>query len=217
MQVINLDRSTHETVQKLLPWFVTASLHDDEHDLVEDHVRTCSQCQADVEWERKFRHSVSTSRITLVSSFGVEQALSRLRPQLEDRGWHAVIKRYFRIAKNGWQQSSRSMRIVVGAQFVLITLLAYRALSPQPDSAYLALTQAHLAGANVIVAFKPTVSEIQMRRILASNSARLVNGPTMSGAYLLAVPENQRAQTLLRLQADNAVAMAAELDVGKFQ
>lgn len=217
MQVINLDRSTHETVQKLLPWFVTTGLQDDEHHLVEDHVRTCSQCQADVEWERRFRHSVSACRNTVIASSSVERALTRLQPQLEDRCFDAKVRRYIRVARENWRSGSSGMRIVVAVQFVLIAGLAYRMLSPQPDAAYMALTQAHLTGANVIVAFKPSVSEIQMRRILASNSARLVNGPTMSGAYLLAVPDNQRAETLARLQADSAVAMAAELDVSKQQ
>jgi hypothetical protein len=53
-----------------------------------------------------------------------------------------------------------------------------------------------------------------MRVILSSNSARLVDGPTVTGAYLLTVPAKRRAQVLARLQLENAISMAVPIDGG---
>jgi hypothetical protein len=216
MQVINLDRSTHETVQKLLPWFVADTLQDAERDLVREHVRTCSQCQVDIEWEQKFRSLTGNEQNDAdLSSVDVERALQRLHPQLETHGFNAIIGKCLRAIHDGWHYSSAGMRTMVAMQFAAIIGLGYLLWTPPHEpSSFHALGQGAAPAANLIVMFKPDTTEAQMRVILSSNSARLVDGPTVTGAYLLTVPAKRRAQVLARLQLENAISMAVPIDGG---
>ena len=218
MQVINLDRSTHETVQRLLPWYVSEALQEEERTLVQEHVQGCSQCQADIEWEKKFRGVVAADPGTPLSSLNVEQALMRLQPQLENRGIAARMRNLLRAASDGWHYSNAGMRLVVAMQFLAIGGLCVSLWLPlQRDASFHALgsAQAHAANANLAVMFKPETTERQLREILSANSARLVDGPTVTGTYLLAIPADQRAPALARIQSEAAVTMAVPLDNGE--
>lgn len=217
MQVINLDRSTHETVQRLLPWFVVGNLQEAERDLVQEHVRTCTQCQADIEWEQKFRGLVVSDEVMPISSMEAERALQRLHPQLESRGVVARVGKLLRAVGDAWQFSSAGMRMMVAMQFIVITSMGYLLWGPPRDASFHALGQGTSPHANVVVMFKPDTTEVQMREILSGNAARLVDGPTVTGAYLLAIPPNRRTQTLQRLQSEKTVSMAATLDGGEMR
>jgi hypothetical protein len=217
MQVINLDRSTHETVQKLLPWFVANNLQDAERDLVQEHVRTCSQCQVDIEWEQKFRGYAAVGQDDVNSSIDVERALQRLQPQLETRGVLARAGKLLRAVNDDWHYSSAGMRTMVAMQFVAIVSLGYLLWTPPRDASFHALGQAAVPTANLVVMFRPDTAEAQMRLILSSNSARLVDGPTVTGAYLLSVPPKRRAQALAQLQLESAVSMAVPIDGGEMR
>jgi hypothetical protein len=50
-----------------------------------------------------------------------------------------------------------------------------------------------------------------MRAALQGSGARIVDGPTVTGAYLLTVPPAQAAPALQRLRAAPAVEMAESL------
>jgi hypothetical protein len=217
MQVINLDRATHETVQKLLPWFVADTLEDAERDLVREHVRTCSQCQADIEWEQKFRGLAIGQQSDMNSSAEVERALQRLHPQLETHGLHALTRNFLRSIHDAWQYSSAGMRTLVALQFVAIFGLGYVLSMPPRDASFRALAQGTAPAANLVVMFKPDTTEAQMRVILSNNSARVVDGPTVTGAYLLTVPTRRRAQVLARLQLESAISMAVPIDDGELR
>ena len=68
------------------------------------------------------------------------------------------------------------------------------------------------ASANLVVVFKPDTREEQLRRLLDSNGASLVGGPTDADAYLLHVPDAARADVVTRLQARPEIVMAEPID-----
>ncbi len=63
-----------------------------------------------------------------------------------------------------------------------------------------------------MVVFKPETAERELRRILQANGAHVVDGPTVTDAYLLSVPDPQQARA--RLRGEAAVALAETLDGG---
>ena len=65
-----------------------------------------------------------------------------------------------------------------------------------------------------MVVFRPDTPEREMRRILQASGARVVDGPTATDAYLLAVPAAQAAPALARLRAERAVTLAQPLAAG---
>ena len=62
--------------------------------------------------------------------------------------------------------------------------------------------------------FRPEASERELRQALQDSDARLVDGPTVTGAYLLHVPAAQQAEALRHLRAHAAVVLAESLETG---
>jgi hypothetical protein len=79
---------------------------------------------------------------------------------------------------------------------------AYRALGGSPAT----------AGGNAVLMLKPTTTEGELRRLLVGSGARLVDGPTASGAYVLHVPQGGRPAALARLKSDANVVVAEPID-----
>jgi hypothetical protein len=109
------------------------------------------------------------------------------------------------------------LRWAVAAQWVLIVgLVALLARPDQAPPAYRVLGNS--AGANpagnLVVMFQPTTTERELRRILQAQGARVVDGPTVTDAYLISVPEENRDRALQALRADPAVKLAEALDDG---
>ena len=67
--------SEHESVQKLLPWFVNGTLSAHESGLVEAHISECDECHADLTLERQLAHDIATM------------------PRNADDGWNALQSR----------------------------------------------------------------------------------------------------------------------------
>jgi hypothetical protein len=70
---------------------------------------------------------------------------------------------------------------------------------------------------NVIVIFRPDTREEDLRRMLNAGRARLVDGPTGAGAYVLEVPAAERGSILavLREQPNVVLAQPLDLDAGR--
>jgi hypothetical protein len=68
------------------------------------------------------------------------------------------------------------------------------------------------ASGNLIVRFRPEATEQEMRRVLRDSRARLVDGPTTTDAYLLAVPSGFEAAAVRQLRQERAVLLVESLD-----
>ena len=80
--------------------------------------------------------------------------------------------------------------------------------------AYRVLGAGVAAGGNMVVVFQPTTSERELRHILQAQNARIVDGPTVTDAWLLSVPAERHAHILQALRANAAVKLAEPLDGG---
>ena len=74
-----------------------------------------------------------------------------------------------------------------------------------------ALGAAPAAQGQAVVVFRPETPEGELRRIVRASGARIVGGPTVTDAWVLAVPEAQGASLLARLRAEPAVLLAEPL------
>lgn len=212
-RIVILDTSTHRTVQELLPWFVMDRLSHDEADLVQRHLRLCTQCQADIEWQRKLQAATRPKSNALPD---VELALARLRPRLLTRKPRraSTISRVF---QKFWRSSVPWMGWILAGQAVALAgcifLLAVRF---DNGAAYRTLGALGTGGtqANVVAMFKPETSEAQLRGILQKTGARIVDGPTVGDFYLLNVPNAQLMQAINTLHAEPAIVLVEPLASG---
>ncbi|MBV8635241.1 MAG: zf-HC2 domain-containing protein, partial [Burkholderiaceae bacterium] len=89
MTVIQMNSDTHQDAQDLLPWFVLGTLNAEESSLVQEHLRSCSQCQSDLEWQRKLQ-AIPLAAPRLEGELDVNRAFAALRAQLTPQ--HQVKK-----------------------------------------------------------------------------------------------------------------------------
>jgi len=107
------------------------------------------------------------------------------------------------------------MRWALAVQCAIIVGLVLQFTSPFfVPAAYHVLGPPKEAGGNVVVVFKPETREQDLRRILRGSDARVVDGPTVTDAYLLNVPDASLAQAVEKLRAEPDVVLVESLNSG---
>lgn len=202
----NPGRGVHAQAQQLLPWLLAGTLEGAELAMVQEHLGTCPQCQAELAWERRLRAAGQQRDSALDAGGAFERLLPRLGPQqprigIPGRWWNTL-------AANEGQW----LRALAGAQFAAIAVLALLLVRPGADDAvYRTLGAGAQAQGNLVVTFAPETQERELRRILQASGARVAAGPTVTGAWVLAVPAAQARRALERLRAERAVTLAQPL------
>jgi anti-sigma factor RsiW len=214
-KVLPLDNDGHDGVQALLPWYVTGRLGAAEHAAVEAHLAGCARCRVELDWERKM---FAAQRVLDGEVGDAERPLAQLHRRLAADG-RVVPSTASRRASPTWAArygESRWLRWVLGVQFaanlVLGTLLVLPLFS---SGTYHALgTPVTVATANVVVRFRPDATESDIRHALRQADARLVDGPTVTDAYLLSVSADRVLAAVSGLRAQRAVLLAESLSGG---
>ncbi|MFL6658089.1 MAG: hypothetical protein ACJ8GW_08470 [Massilia sp.] len=196
---------THDTVQRVLPWMLSGTLDSDELERIAPHLENCAECQAELTWQRAI---ITTD--DAAPGLDVERAFAALTPRLgpQEHPVSTVAGWRQRLAANG-----ASLRWTVAAQMLVICGLAALLLRPAAsDSGYHALGAQAAPAADAVITFDPATSEGEVRRILRVSGARLVDGPTVTDAYLLALPPADAAAALTRLRSEKAVTLVRPLN-----
>lgn len=233
-RIFKLDIPAHQAVQELLPWFATGQLNEEDTARVEAHLHSCAQCQQDLQWERTMRATFAAAAsapgadAAQPAGLDADRALARLLPQLgaQDSALPAIAAASDPKALPWWRRAAANqptwLRWAAVAQCVVIAGLLV--LLTRPESApteYRAMgatdAPAGASAANLVVQFQPETSEHALRAVLQAQDARIVDGPTVTGAWLLAVPPATREQALQALRADPSVKLAESIDKGGAQ
>jgi len=205
---MNAVNHAHEEAQELLPWLANGSLTGTELERVQAHLQTCADCRT----ELALLHTLRAAGPGDVPIGDPEAALARLLPQLDEAvsapvlpGWRA------RLAANdrSW------LRLAVALQLCVIAVLGAMLARPSagPDAqggAYRLLGAGEGARSSLVVSFRPDTPERELRRIVLAGGARVVGGPTATGAWLLDTADAPDA-VLARLRAEPAVTLAESL------
>jgi len=178
----------HRETRELLPWYVTGRLDPDEAGRVKAHMEVCGACRAELAAERRLREAV-------LSAPPPEEAI-----ELPPRRRIPVVAG------------------VVGAMGAIAASLAVAVVSFQPARAparhqiYRTLGDTSATGVGeVVVVFDPACSTEQMRQALARAHARVVDGPTTTGAYVLRIPRGGRQAAITALRSSPDVRLAESL------
>jgi anti-sigma factor RsiW len=204
----------HQEARTLLPWYVTGRLSAQERDRIDAHLLTCVSCRTEAQSEARLRRAVASL------SFDLERGLVRQAAKLggaaRGRAGPSLPPWLDLSPLWGWIRQApghgAGLAVPLGAGLALGVLMmsasprqaAYHALGAPPPA----------AAGNLIVMFRPEATTRQVREALDAAQARIVDGPTVTGAYVLHVDIAQRATGLARLKAGGAVTLAEPLDPG---
>jgi hypothetical protein len=176
----------HRQARALLPWYVTGQLGDAEARRVEAHLDRCRACQAELAVERRLREAILSAPM--------EEGRERPPPRR-----HVAIG------------AAAAGAIAASIAAVAVTSL-WAPRSPAPHAVYRTLGDPVApAVGELVVLFDPTLPEGQMNSALARAHARIVDGPTAQGAYVLRVPHGSREAALAALRRSPGVRLAQSL------
>lgn len=197
--LVHLRGDPHEETQKLLPWYVVDQLDATDRMVVDAHLAGCEECRAELAAERRLQAAVADLPDDADNGWERLAASLRDRPAAPTRP--SLLRRPVHVA---W---------FIAAQAAVV-LLVVTVVQRQPDPApYHALGDAPAARVgNVLVMFDAATSEPALRKALEVSHARLVDGPTATGAYVLSVAPEQRASALAILRAQPGVTLAEPID-----
>jgi hypothetical protein len=206
-RIIKFEGSAHAEVDRLLPWWINGSLDGDERAQVEHHLAECVSCQQEVTWLRGLQHAYDAKD---VATDDATPALRRLRRRVAHEHKAATGSPY---SIADWWRRHRPMGWVVVAQAMFILVLGGAWLQQRVPT-YHTLSAPAAKASLMVVTFAPQTSEARLRELLRANHARLVGGPSQTGAYLLSVPDENAVSARQQLHEAKEVTLVENLDAG---
>jgi len=208
-EIIRLRGSPHEQAQQLLPWYVNGTLEADESAMVEAHLVECAECRADLAAERVMAREVAALPLD------VEHAWSMLSDRIDAAGPPRRLAEPVPFLRRkvaiGWALGGP---LAAAAAVAFAVAVVPGAPSPAGET-YRALGSAPTAApGNALVMFKPDARDVDLRSALTKAGARVVDGPTASGAYVVRIAPASRAQALDDLRSMPQIVLAEPIDPG---
>jgi anti-sigma-K factor RskA len=206
-RIYTFEGSAHSTADALLPWYVNGTLRGEELAFVEQHVRTCRQCQAETDWLRQvFAACAALSPLEEASA----ASFARARDPRATSFWTGSMG-----MTAGWRAAPPWVRGLLAAQLAAIAVLGTTVAieaGNKPSYQTLGVESRSLPSRNaVVVVFDPAAPEVEIRRIVAGVGGRIVDGPTAANAYVLELPATPADGALQSLRTEAAVRLAESL------
>jgi hypothetical protein len=183
-RIVDLLSTPHLATEALLPWLLNGTLTGGERRDVEAHLRSCTQCRGELAYQQRLMsHYLACAAAD--DAPDAEQALQRLQQRIASDPPRRASRRPA-VAAVPWRWL---LAVQLGA-IVALGSLALLQLAPIRDddavAPYRGLADpAQRASGDALVVFAPTASEAAVRAALQRAGARIVDGPTAAGAYVL--------------------------------
>jgi anti-sigma factor RsiW len=216
---------SHDEAFELIPWLVNGRVARSEQEWLERHLGECEACRREVNAQQRLRMAIRRNESNI--EHAPHASFQKLWSQIEASAQRASLEDGVdrstspeRPVQTDQRAASPPHRWMVAAAILLavglglsLTLL-WRADSPDRMAQYrtAAAPQARSDRAGQIrVVFSPTVTVEELTRIVSETRLTIVDGPSDSGVYTLAVQPGQDlavADALARLRNDPRVRFA---------
>ena len=190
----------HEQVQLLLPWRANGTLDAQDAALVEAHLAECEECRTELASELALRDRYAAAPVAVAA-----RSRDRAMAILPGSGV-AILRRRISL---GWAVAAQA---AVAAAATVAIVASWPASKPTEDYRLLASASAQPAKGNAIVLFAPEMTARDLRAALDAAGARIVGGPTASGAFVLQVDQATRTEVLAKLRGSKQVVLAEPID-----
>jgi hypothetical protein len=202
----------HEQVRMLLPWYVNGTLKGEEEQFVREHIKYCATCCNNIDLDQALLHVAKSIPATENETPDIDRAFARINHKLDTLQRESPVRQWLRQFYGLPGTPSRWMAWTVALQCMTILYLGFLLISPyDAPPTYRLLSGPKQDTANIVILFQPGTTIAELQRILRTNGANVVNGPTVTDAYQLIVPEAQLSQVIARLKTEPAVILAEPL------
>lgn len=218
------EMSEHEEIEALLAWHATGELDSAEGERVSAHLAGCEACCLALEDLKQMKAAIVEEPIGWKPDPG---AFDRLRTQI---AIEAPRRQEVEAAARSpfgqkWQQfqswldqqmSLPRWALAVQAMAMLVMALwAFGRPTPDIEPQYETLTSeasvvAADARAVLLVGFARSATEPEIRSLLLSQGARIVDGPSQIGIYSLALGDAPSLQEVLKRLRETSIVTLAE-------
>jgi len=214
-RVFKFDDSAHRAANEMLPWLVNGTLEGTDLAAVEQHVRDCPRCRREIDLLKLLQQDCMLAEPVADAT----SSYNRLRARITTQRRLISVSDSLDELLGAWRRTPALARWAIAAEFAVIAVLAVAAILPlsgSTDSIGLFRTlgappAATAAGGTIAVVFDSTATESELRRIVRSVSARVIDGPTASNAFVLQVAVGNEDSVLSTLRAEPAVVLAEPL------
>jgi hypothetical protein len=214
-QVLPFQASMHRQADRLLPWLVNGTLEGEQLEQVQRHLGSCARCQQEARDLQRLQRLYRGLEAPPPAPEAFERLRRRLPPgYASDRGsaWRAWRTR----AGRAWRGAPPVLRWTLAAQLLLVAALglAQWRVEPAATPAYRTLgapAAITSPGQQLVVVFEPGLSEARMRALLRASGARIIDGPSEAGAYVLVLPADRVAAVQARLRGASGVLLVERL------
>ena len=200
--IIRLPHDPHQECQLLLPWYATGQLEPNDRARVEAHLNACEACRHDLAVERRLEAEVAAMPLE------VERGWSAMRRSIvtEERPRGGALAL--------WSAGAPWVGWGMAAVFAIFAATAGLGTRPAQPALYHALSSAAPPSGNLLVMFRPETPEGVMAETIRASGARVADGPTAAGAYVLRSGAGGRDKALASLRANASVVMAEPVGAG---
>jgi anti-sigma factor RsiW len=200
-EIFPLRPSEHDAVQQLLPWHVNGTLTAEETARVEAHLAQCDECRDDLAGERDLAREIALLPLDVDEGWQAMALRVGAAPAGNDNGRVPLLRRQ---VPAGWAVGG-----AIAASLVLTVAATSLQRPAESGQTFHTLgSPAADATGQVVVLFRPDTTEQQMSTILAARRARLVDGPTAAGAYVLRLEGGDVTEAIDALRRSNHVVLA---------
>ncbi|HLQ52552.1 MAG TPA: zf-HC2 domain-containing protein [Terriglobales bacterium] len=205
----------HREIIELLPWYVNATLKEDERKTVESHLAGCRECALELESLALMRKAVVElgDEVPTPSPVLLHQALAQIedyeRTRPPSRRSEASGNFWDRLAV-WWRPTPVFARALIAVQLVLVLVLGAMVFHQQNRiDSYKTLTApvSEKGSVRLAVGFREGASEAEITQTLLGIQGKIVDGPSALGLYTIQVPirpeQTQAIEKLLQTLREN--------------
>ena len=182
----------HDAVNEILPWYANGTASAKERGMVDEHLKTCSECRNELAFLQDVR--VAAAEIADATPT-VSESLGKTLAAIDEWETNKVptgMKRLAAFFDALFNPQPGLARAALAVQFALILVLGGLLVFSRPqDTSFTTLSGGAASvggGARLTLIFEPTATEAIMRMALLDLGGTVVSGPSALGVYVIELP-----------------------------
>jgi hypothetical protein len=204
----------HQEVCALLPWYVNDTLADIERQKVDAHVGGCAVCRDDLAVHKRILEGINAqpaldympvaslkrlqARLDVAQTQAASPPIAPLEPRRSDAPWR------------GWMAASIAAMAVAIALMAADRWVQFEVRERQPSYRTVTTAIPRSQGEVIRAVFSPSITLVELQRILDEAQLKIVSGPTEAGVYSLASNSTLTVRSSLALLRQHSTVRFAE-------